>query len=465
MKSARIAILVAVATACLTACAVGPRYRRPDAPLPESYREAGADWQPATPASAAANVPWWEQFGDPVLNDLQSRIDVSNQSLKSALAAYAASRAVLDQTRASYWPTVSVSAGQTRSARGAAPAVNVKNAAASASWEPDIWGKIRRSVEAARASAAASEDDLAATRLSLQATLATDYFELRVQDRIQILLDTTVKGEQQALQIAQNRYKAGVAARADVVTAQTQLLSVQAQQLNAGILRAQLEHAIAILVGAPPGQFTLAKAELPNALPVVPAEVPSALLQRRPDVAAAERQMAAANAQIGVAESAWFPSLALNGSLSYSNAIVPQLISLPNRIWSVGPTLAETLFDGGARRAKTAQARASYDQSVAQYRQSVLTALQQVEDALVNLRILAEQAGVEDELVKSAHEAELLTLNQYKAGTVPYSSVISAQTATLSAEQSALQVVRSRYTETVSLVSALGGDWRVSATR
>jgi NodT family efflux transporter outer membrane factor (OMF) lipoprotein len=432
---------------------------RPDVPTPAAYREL-AEWQQAAPADAGERGPWWQVYGDPTLDDLESRVSVYNQTLAAAEAAYRESRALVNESRASYWPSVTVNGGDIRSQRGAAAAQTVQSAGAIASWEPDIWGSIRRSVESARASAAASSANLAAVRLSLQATLATDYFELRIQDGIQSLLDATVSDYQQALQITENRYRAGVATRADVVTAQTQLLSVQAQQLNTGILRAELEHAIAVLVGQPPANLILARAALPALVPVVPVGVPSDLLQRRPDIATAERQVAAANARIGVAHAAFFPNLTLSASDSYSNNVVRSLFQIPNRIWSYGPALAASLFDGGTRSARVAQAHASAEQSAALYRQSVLNAFREVEDGLTNLRVLQQQAAVEDTLVKSAREAETLTLNQYKAGTAPYSSVITAQTTTLNSEQSALAVLRGRLTGSVALIADLGGDWQ-----
>ncbi|MEJ0100076.1 MAG: efflux transporter outer membrane subunit [Pseudomonadota bacterium] len=451
------AVSVAVA-ACLglSACAVGPDYVRPDTPAPAVYKELG-DWQPAKPQDAALDSKWWEIYNDPKLNELEQKLMDSNQSLKAALASYAESRALLDSAKAGFWPTLSANGGLTRSQRGTAEPANNYTLGGSASWEADVWGRVRRSVESSKASAEASAFDLADTRLSLQATLATDYFELRAQDALQDLLDATVAADQQSLTIAQNRYNSGVAAKADVVTAQTQLLSVQAQQLNAGILRAQLEHAIAVLTGESPAEFALAKTTFASAVPGVPVGVPSTLLQRRPDVAAAERSAASASAQIGVAVAAWFPSLTLGASGSFSNNTLSNLLTIPNRVWSIGPSLAATLFDGGARNARIRQAHAAYDLSVAQYRQSVLTAFQQVEDDLANLRILEKQAALDTELVRSAHEAETLTLNQYRAGTVPFSSVISAQTTTLSSEQTALTVLRSRLVGSVALISSLGG--------
>ncbi|MGA3157570.1 MAG: efflux transporter outer membrane subunit, partial [Steroidobacteraceae bacterium] len=287
-----------------------------------------------------------------------------------------------------------------------------------------------------------------------------DYFQLRAQDELKRILDQTVDDEEKSLKITQNQYAVGVAAKADVVTAQTQLLASQAQQINAGILRATLEHAIAVLVGQVPSAFSIATvATMPTEVPTVPVGLPSTLLERRPDVAEAERKMQQENALIGVAVSAYFPSLTLAGTAGYQSSTLSNLISASNRVWSFGPQLAVSLFDGGLRRAQTAQARAVYDQSVDNYRQTVLTAFQQVEDDLATLRILEQQAVVEDETVKMAKEAERLVLNQYKAGTVPYSSVITAQNTTFSAEQTALTVLQTRFTTSISMVEALGGGW------
>jgi NodT family efflux transporter outer membrane factor (OMF) lipoprotein len=333
---------------------------------------------------------------------------------------------------------------------------------ANANWTLDIWGQIRRTVESDRASAQASAAALAAAQLSAQGTLATDYFELRAQDQLQRLLDDTVVAEQLSLKLTESRYRFGVAAKADVVSAEAQLLSSQAQQINAKIQRALLEHAIAVLIGQQPADFSLSPTSMRMDVPTVPPGVPSALLERRPDVAEAERKVAAANAQIGVATAAYFPSLTLSGSDTYANSTLHKLISLPNRAWSFGPSLVETVFDGGLRRAEVAQARAAHEASVATYRQTVLSGFQQVEDEIATLRILEQQAVVEEEAVKAAREAEALTLNQYKAGTVPYSSVITAQTTRLSAEETALTVLSSRLQASVALIEALGGGWSSS---
>jgi NodT family efflux transporter outer membrane factor (OMF) lipoprotein len=442
----------------LAACAVGPNYHRPKFDAAPNYKEAG-DWKPSEPADVLSRGPWWEIFKDDALNQLEVRIDISNENVKAAAAAYDQARALVAQARAGFWPTVGVSAGRVRGSTDGGPTRTLDSAGVSAGWDLDIWGQIRRNTESNRASAQSSAAALAAARLSAQAALATDYFELRAQDQLQKLLDDTVVAEELSLKITESRYRFGVAARADVVSAETQLLSSQAQQVNAKIQRGILEHAIAVLVGQQPASFTLAPTSMREDVPTVPAGVPSTLLERRPDVAEAERKVAAANAQIGVAVSAFFPSLTLAGSDNYTGPAWSRLIEVPNRIWSLGPQLAETLIDGGLRRAQVAQARAAYDASVDNYRQTVLSGFQQVEDQIVTLRVLEKEAVIEDATVAAAREAEKLTLNQYKAGTVPYSSVITAQTTRLSAEETALSVLSTRLQASVALIEAVGGGW------
>jgi len=462
--------------ALLSACAVGPDYHRPKSPAAADYKEA-ADWKPSEPNDAMSRGPWWEIFNDPALNQLEVRIDISNQNVKAAAAAFDQARALVAQARAGFWPTLSASVSRLRGEDGATTTtLNAKgvpvttpahstitnSAGISGSWDLDIWGKIRRTTESDRAAAQSSAAALAAARLSAQADLATDYFELRAQDQLQKLLDDTVDAETRSLKITQSRYKFGVAARADVVSAETQLLSSQAQQINAKIQRAVLEHAIAVLIGEQPAVFSLRASTMRTDVPTVPAGVPSTLLERRPDVAEAERNVAAANAQIGVSTAAYFPDLTLGGSDGYSGSSISHLIRASNRVWSIGPSLAETLFDGGLRHAQVEQARAAYEKTVDTYRQTVLAGFQQVEDDIVTLRVLEQQAVIEDETVKAAREAEVLTLNQYKAGTVPYSSVITAQTTRLSAEQTELSVLSSRLQASVALIEALGGGWNTS---
>jgi NodT family efflux transporter outer membrane factor (OMF) lipoprotein len=472
--------VLAATLLALSSCAVGPNYHRPAFETTASFKEQG-EWKPSEPEDALSRGPWWHIFDDPELDRLEQQIDISNQNLKAAVDAYRQSQALVAQARAGFWPTITgsgsrqkeqVSTGITSLPLTGMPGAQLPSTerlysnslTASGNWQLDIWGQIRRTVESNVASAQVSAAAVAAARLSAQATLATTYFELRQQDSLQKLLDDTVEDEQRSLEITQNRYSFGVAAKADVVTAQTQLLSSQAQQVNAAIARAQFEHAIAVLVGQQPAAFSLPVQPLRTDVPTVPAGLPSALLERRPDVAEAERKMAAANAQIGVAVAAYFPNLTLSGSAGYQNTgYLRQLIESKNLVWAVGPTLAETLFDGGLRRAQTAQARAAYDASVDNYRQTVLTGLQQVEDNLVMLRVLEKQGVIENDTVLAAREAERLTLNQYKAGTVPYTSVITAQTTTLANEQTALAVLLNRLSASVALIQAIGGGWTTAS--
>jgi NodT family efflux transporter outer membrane factor (OMF) lipoprotein len=462
----------AAAAGALAACAVGPDYHRPQFATAAGYKESG-DWQPSEPNDTLARGPWWKIFNDEELDRLEAQIEISNQNVKAAEAAFEQAQALVAQARAGFWPTIAATFSGQRGQQGVPAATSngvglpatlqgartTYQTGVSGNWDLDIWGQIRRTVESDRASAQASSATLAAARLSAQAALATDYFELRAQDQLQKLLDDTVVAETQSLKITESRYKFGVAARADVVSAETQLLSSQAQQVNAKIQRAILEHAVAVLVGKQPAEFSLQPTSMRSDVPTVPPGVPSTLLERRPDVAEAERKMAAANAQIGVATAAYFPSLTLSGSDEYSSGSLSRLIRNSNRVWAVGPALAETLFDGGLRRAQVRQARAAYDGTVASYRQTVLAGFQQVEDDIVTLRVLEQQSAIEDATVKAAREAEALTLNQYKAGTVPYSSVITAQTTRLSAEETALTVLSSRLQASVALIEALGGGW------
>ena len=460
--------------ALAAACAVGPDYHRPPVETAANFKEAG-DWKPSEPNDVLSRGPWWKIFNDDVLDGLEAQIDISNQNVKAAEAAFEQSRALVSQARAGFWPTIAASLGAQRQGQP----VELTNAAGvpigtttrtqnsvtagvSANWDIDIWGRIRRNTESNVASAQANSAALAAARLSAQGELATDYFELRAQDQLEKLLDDTVVAETQSLKITESRYRFGVAARADVVTAETQLLSSQAQQVNAKIQRAILEHAVAVLLGKQPAEFSLTASAMRSDVPTVPAGVPSALLERRPDVAEAERKMASANALIGVAKAGYFPDLTLTGQDQYSSSTFSRLIRNSNRIWAVGPALAETLFDGGLVRAQVRGARAAYEGTVDAYRQTVLSSFQQVEDEIVTLRVLEQEGVIEDETVKKAREAEALTLNQYKAGTVPYSSVITAQTTRLSAEETALQVLSSRLQASVALIEALGGGWDAS---
>lgn len=449
------------------ACTVGPDYRRPDADVPTAFKELPPDgWKPGQPQELSDRGAWWSIYEDPVLDNLERQIDISNQTLKISEAAYRQSVAVLSAARATFFPDLSLGAAATRArtitSLGNPVTQNDFSIGPSASWEPDLWGRVRRTVESDAANAQASAADLASARLSAQSQLAQNYFELRIADELKRLLDATVAAYQRTLDITRNRYSVGVAAKSDVVTAQTQLENTVAAEINVEAQRAPLEHAIAVLIGKTPAEFSLAPAPLSGSVPAIPYGVPSTLLERRPDIAAAERQLAAANAQIGVAISAYFPTLTLSASAGYESSTLSKLLDASNRIWSVGPQLAVTLFDAGAHSAQVANARAAYDGTVANYRQSVLIGIQQVEDNLATLRVLAHQAEVQSRAVDLARQAEQLTLNSYKAGVLDYTSVVQAQATALSSEQSALAIRQSRLTASVSLIEALGGGWSVA---
>ena len=454
-------VSAAALVASLAACEVGPDYKRPAAEAPPAYKESQG-WKIGEPQQAGSDKAWWSIYNDAPLDELEKQIDISNQNLKSSEAAYRQAVALVGEARANFFPTLTLGASVLR-AQQQSHVQTLYAGSVGASWEIDIWGRIRREVESTSANAQASAADLAAARLSAQAALATDYFDLRVEDELKRLLDATVVAFAHSLQITQNKYDAGVAAETDVASARTQLESTRAQAINVGVLRSQLEHAIAVLTGKPPADFTLAPAPVVVAdVPVTPPGLPSGLLERRPDIAAAERQMAAANAQIGVAVAAYYPTISLSGSYGLASTALSALFSPESVVWAVGPQLAATLYEGGLRSAQVEAARATYDQTVALYRQTVLTAFQQVEDQLAALRILEQQAVVQDDAVEAAAEAERLTLNQYEAGTVDYTSVITAQANALSNRQTALGILQSRITASVALVTALGGGWDVS---
>ena len=451
--------------ACLaSACAVGPNYRRPEANVPVAFKEAAPEgWKLGQPQDLGGRGAWWSIYDDPVLDGLERQVDVSNQTLKASEAAYLQSVAVLKAARATFFPTVTLAAAATRSRvttnAGNPVSENEFSLGPSASWEPDLWGRIRRTVESDTANAQASAADLASARLSAQSQLAQDYFELRIADELERLLEATMAAYQRTLDITRNRYEVGVAAKSDVVTAETQLENTHAAAINVEAQRDPLEHAIAVLIGKTPAEFSIEPAPLFGNVPAIPYGVPSTLLERRPDIAAAERKISAANAQIGVAISAYFPTLTLSASTGYDSSTLSKLLEASNRVWSVGPQLAETLFDAGARSAQVAGARATYNETVANYRQSVLVGIQQVEDNLATLRVLAHQAEVQNRAVELARQAEQLTLNSYKAGVVDYTSVVQAQATALSSEQSALTIRQSRLIASISLIAALGGGW------
>lgn len=451
----------------ISGCAMGPDYKRPEAAAPAQYKEL-AGWREAQPRDAVPRGPWWTLFEDAELDALMKRVELSNQSIRAAEARVREARAVADQARAGLFPTLGAGASATRSkspslanapslARGA---VNTFNASLNAGWELDIWGKVRRSIESGEASWQASAGDLEAARLSVRASLAQNYFALRVAAGTQKLLEDTVAAYQRSLELTRNRYAAGVVARVDVVQAEVQLKSAQAQLVDIGVDRAQLEHAVALLLGVAPAEFSLAPAPITDMkMPAIPIGMPSQLLERRPDIAAAERGMAAANAQIGVAKAAYFPTLTLSGVTGFRGSSTSTLFSVPSRLWSLGATASQPLFDGGLRRAVTAEKAAAYDAEVANYRQTVLTGFQEVEDNLAALRILEEEAQIQDEVVRGARHALELTVNQYQAGVVSYLNVIAAQATALTNERAAAAILGRRLTAATALIKALGGGW------
>lgn len=462
----------------LSACAVGPNYKRPAAPISQAFKQ-DQGWKPATPSEPASDTDWWSIYNDPVLHGLEKELNISNQNLKQSEAAYRAARAAVDEARGSLLPSIDVNGSGSESfshgsfgiSTGAGGVIQTGQtgkprrtyqANAQASWDFDLWGRIRRNIEASAANAQASAADLAGARLSAQATLAQDYFQLRAADEEKRLLQQSIKDFQDALQIAKNRFAVGVASEADVYEAQTQVDSAVAQSVGVDLTRAQLEDALAVLVGKAPADFSLAAAAMPTAVPIVPAGLPSSLLERRPDIAAAERKTKAANAQVGIAIAAWFPDVTLSGSRGFASSVLSTLINSSNEEWSFGASVGETIFNGGARLAQTSEARAAYDEAVASYRQTVLSGLQQVEDDLAASRVLEQQAAAENTTVQDARKSEALTTNQYKAGISDYSSVITAETARLNAEISALNLLSQRLVASADLVTALGGGWHAS---
>jgi NodT family efflux transporter outer membrane factor (OMF) lipoprotein len=471
-------ILTVAAVLALTACTVGPDYVRPTAPVPIAFKESEG-WKIAQPKDARIGQGWWKLFNDPQLSALEEQVVISNQNVLAAEAQFRQAKALVQGARAGYFPTVTAGASVTRSRRSGSLSTGSSSNSGTVStgggnspasvtdyslpidlaWEADVWGRIRRSVEASRDSAQASEADLAAAQLSAQAELAQDYFLLRSQDAQKQLLDETVASYQKALDLTRNRYASGVAAKSDLLQAETQLKTTKAQAIDLGVQRAQLEHAIALLIGKPASSFSIAVAPLVSVFPAIPAGLPSQLLERRPDIASAEKHMAAANAQIGVARAAYYPSVRLSASGGLEALSLANWFSWPSRFWALGPAISETLFDGGLRRAQTDQARAAYDATVASYRQTVLTGFQEVEDNLAALRILEAEAQAQDDAVKSSRESEAVTLKQYRAGIISYINVTVAQNTALANERTAVGILGRRLTASVLLIKALGGGW------
>jgi NodT family efflux transporter outer membrane factor (OMF) lipoprotein len=454
---------------CLGSCTVGPDYKRPDAPVPVAYKEL-AGWKQATPDDGIDRGAWWSIYHDPELDRLESEVAISNQNVKSFEAAYRAATALVRETQAGLFPTLGLSPSVTRSRSGGGVSSIGSSSfggprtdytvEGSASWTPDFWGKIRREVESNVAAAQVSAADLANALLSAQATLAIAYINLHFEDSLQDLLTQTVADFQRALTITENQYHAGTASSSDYVTALAQLQSTQAQLVAVGVQRGQFEHAIAMLTGHPPADVTVPVATLARAVPVVPTGVPSTLLERRPDIAAAERAMQQENALIGVAVSAYYPDISLSALGGFAGNPLSQLFTTANSVWSLGATATETVFDAGARKATVEAARATYDESVATYRQTVLTAFQQVEDELVALRVLQQQAAAEAQAVASTRRAVEVSLNAYRAGTTAYTTVITEQTLLLSDQETALTIQQSRLIASVTLIQALGGGWQ-----
>jgi NodT family efflux transporter outer membrane factor (OMF) lipoprotein len=485
-----------VATAGLliffTGCTVGPDYVRPPTAAPEAYKE-NAGWKVAQPRDALPRSKWWEMYQDPQLNALEEQVDISNQNIAAAEANFRQAVALIRVARAAYFPTVTGGVswtrfrnsenlgGGTRSASvGGAPGVSGGSAGgggfgalggntlsnyllnSNASWELDIWGKVRRNVESARASAQSSAAGLEGVRLSAQATLAQSYFLLRALDEQKRLLDDIAAAFQKILDLTRNRYGSGVASRTDVALAETQLKNTQAQAIDLRVQRAQLEHAIATLLGKSASVFAIPKAPLNLSLPPIPVGVPSELLERRPDIAAAERNMAAANAQIGVALAAYYPTLTLSATGGFQASDPAQWFVWPSRFWSLGAAAAQTLLDGGLRGGQTDAARAAYDSTVAAYRQTVLTGFQEVEDNLAALRILEQEAKVQDEAVKAARLSVTLSTNQYKAGTISTLDLLVVVTVARTNERTAITILGNRMSASALLIKALGGGWKSS---
>jgi NodT family efflux transporter outer membrane factor (OMF) lipoprotein len=464
----------------LSACKVGPDYHRPDAPVPTAYQEAdvgGVTWKPSAPQDAQDRGPWWKVYADPELDALEAQVNVSNQTVKEYEASYRQSLALLKEAQAALFPTLSVSAGAQRGGGGGGTASVSSTVGSGAggtthteftlepslSWSPDLWGTIRREVESRKAGVQVGKAQLVAAQLSAQGTLAADYFDLRATDSLRGILVQAVDLESKVVEITQNQVKSGTADAGDLASAQSQLLSAQANLVAVEQQRGTYEHAIAMLTGHLPSELSVPPAPLTSVVPVVPVGIPSTLLERNPTVAAAERQMQQENALIGVATGAYFPSLSLTALGGYAGNPISKLFNIGNRIWSLGASAGDTLFQGGEQVAAVKSARAVYDQYVAAYRQTVLTTFQSVEDQLLALRVLQQQAELQGQAVQAAQKAADIALNEFKAGTAPYITVLSDLQNLLSAQESALTIEQNRLVATVTLIGDLGGGWDASA--
>ncbi|MGH7057085.1 MAG: efflux transporter outer membrane subunit [Acetobacteraceae bacterium] len=460
----------ALAAALLLAgCAVGPNYARPSAPGAAHYKEL-AGWTVAHPAEIRP-VAWWSIYDDPTLDRLEKQVVISNQTIRASAAAYAEARALVTEARAGFYPTLGANAGVERQSGGRGEfggasgfsgqpeTLTTYTLEGSGAWDLDLWGKIRRQVQSSVAAAQASAADLAAATLSAQAALASDYFQMRAADALEKLLVDTVTAYRRSLQITENQAAVGVAAQSAVLAAEVQVRNAEASRIASGVARAEFEHAIAVLIGKAPSELALPPAPLAAVVPVVPAGVPSTLLERRPDIAAAERTVAEQNAEIGVEVAAFYPDVNLSALFGYVGNPVGSLINVANRVWSLGAAATENVFVGGARTAAVEASRAVYDQAVANYRETVLTAFQGVEDQLSSLHILAEEAKAEDAAVVAGKQSVAITLNEFEAGTVAYTAVVIAQAALLADQETQLTIQQNRLLASVSLIENLGGGW------
>jgi NodT family efflux transporter outer membrane factor (OMF) lipoprotein len=458
-------------TCLLAACSVGPDYKKPATVQPAEFKES-KDWKQATPKDETLRGNWWEMFNDPELNTLEEQVNVNNETIKAAEAQWRQARALVAEARSQYFPQVGLSSSFTRSGTGegarASSGISVANIRNSydlggtVSWEADIWGKVRRQVEASKATAQQNYANLASVQLLMHAELAQDYLDLRVADAQSRMLQQTSANYKRALEITMNLYKAGVDSQADLLQAQSQLESTQAQYMNVGVARASYEHAIATLVGKAPSEFAIAPTVMVPLVPPIPTGVPSQILERRPDIAAAERAVVAANAQIGVTKAAFYPTLTLGASGGYDSPVYSNWVSMANRIWSIGPSVSLGVFDAGLRAAQTEAAIATYDQTVANYRQTVLAAFQAVEDNMAGVRILEQEQVVQQKAVTDAHKATDVIMNQYKSGTVSYLNVLTAQNTELNDSLTALTIQTNLLNDAVTLIQNLGGGWNAS---
>jgi NodT family efflux transporter outer membrane factor (OMF) lipoprotein len=467
-----LALGLSIGILVLSGCTVGPRYSRPATVAPPEYKELPENWKTAQPNDQMAKGKWWEVFGDAQLNALEEQINVSNQTLKAAQAQFEQARAVVRINRSNLYPTVTAGVSVTRNHQSInrpngrlAPANTYTDLQlpVDAAYEADVWGRVRRTVEAARANAQASAADLESVRLSLHAELASDYFQLRTLDAEYQLLNSTAAAYEKALELTQNRYSGGISSQVDVAQAQTQLETTRAQATDLGVQRAQFEHAIAVLIGQPASTFSVPVLPLTGTPPVVPPGVPSDLLERRPDVAGNERRMAAANAQIGVAKAAYYPTITLGATGGFESSSITNWFNGPSGFIAGSASALVTVFDAGRRRAITDEARAAYDQSVATYRDTVLSAFREVEDNLAALRLLEQEARTQDLAVQAAQHSLDLSTNRYKGGVTTYLEVITAQSTALSDQRTAVEISGRRIQASVSLIRALGGGWNASS--